>query len=85
MDWQIGGLSPQARGNRYAMMMRRYAKGPIPAGAGEPSQSRCLRWISMAYPRRRGGTKLKRLSEFDPEGLSPQARGNLIAKRIFAA
>ncbi len=71
------GLSPQARGNRRETdIPRRYA-GPIPAGAGQPQASQRIPSSRRAYPRRRGATQFRELTDAQVEGLSPQARGNL--------
>ncbi len=50
------GLSPQARGNQAEGGSGGARRGPIPAGAGEPSGDAASGYPSGAYPRRRGGT-----------------------------
>ena len=75
------GLSPLARGNLVLAAADLARVGPIPACAGQPGprggQSRRRR----AYPRLRGATSwLAPVSE-RPTGLSPLARGNLLAPR----
>src|SRR5579884_1826189 len=74
------GLSPQARGNRRETdIPRRYA-GPIPAGAGQPQASQRIPSSRRAYPRRRGATQFRELTDAQVEGLSPQARGNPVSR-----
>ena len=50
------GLSPLARGNHKPIAAARYAWGPIPARAGQPSGIQNLQISSGAYPRSRGAT-----------------------------
>ena len=55
----LGGLSPLTRGNPDRCVGDYAECGPIPAHAGEPTNTtRSLRPI-WAYPRSRGGTDLK--------------------------
>ncbi len=76
------GLSPHARGNPSAPRLLSCLPGPIPACAGEPVGHVAPLCGARAYPRMRGGTKL-RLSDFGQvAGLSPHARGNLVV-RVF--
>ena len=73
---QILGLSPQARGNHNCVIVVAQCSGSIPAGAGESCpccRNAGLRWV---YPRRRGGIITFLHSEWNNQGLSPQARGN---------
>ena len=70
------GLSPQARGNHYAEMVKALIAGPIPAGAGEPLSMPTKKRSIRAYPRRRGGTCSQHSVVCADWGLSPQARGN---------
>ena len=77
------GLSPQARGNQdwhdgHFRILR-----SIPAGAGEPFlDDKSLQFLQV-YPRRRGGTSKIDALERLLQGLSPQARGNLIPFYFF--
>ena len=49
------GLSPRTRGSQRHRRLEQLAQGPIPADAGEPCVSRCVRRFPGAYPRGRGG------------------------------
>ena len=81
----LRGLSPLARGNQMARQLQFAPRGPIPAGAGEPGRSPQKQRRHRAYPRWRGGT-LKRYTQIKPEsGLSPLARGNLVALELGTA
>ncbi len=73
---QPWGLSPLARGNLDPFSTETVATGPIPARAGEPSQSQAPLWKSRAYPRSRGGTPTEYRQIHAAWGLSPLARGN---------
>ena len=78
---KIQGLSPQVRGNLSPHIDKTRDMGSIPAGAGEPLwASRCTPRPGV-YPRRCGGTLAigRRISE--NAGLSPQVRGNHLARR----
>ena len=55
-------------------------EGPIPAGAGETTYWRQCRDCIWAYPRGRGGNRVKPLQGLAGHGLSPRARGKLAAK-----
>ena len=73
------GLSPLSRGNHAHHGARNLRQGPIPARAGEPATTPTSRPGPRAYPRSRGGTeRLARSWSWEP-GLSPLARGNLVA------
>ena len=71
-----GGLSPRVRGNPDHADSRRERTGSIPACAGEPCGTipTCRR--GSVYPRVCGGTRIQRLRERAPYGLSPRVRGN---------
>ena len=75
------GLSPHARGNPSAP---RSLPGPtrsIPARAGQP-RTPCLPRIGQGvYPRTRGATPVKAVSQSIAAGLSPHARGNRLEMR----
>ena len=58
------------------MSCRSCRTGPIPAGAGEPSDFLSRDGSCGAYPRGRGGTSVMLLSRALSHGLSPRARGN---------
>ena len=73
------GLSPLARGNLFLAECKRESSGPIPARAGEPVNKTKFMDAFRAYPRSRGGTDLPLLLQFHGKGLSPLARGNLLA------
>ncbi len=70
------GLSPHARGNRYAGDCSELRVGPIPACAGEPKWDKSQAIAIRAYPRMRGGTTPAQVSGAANFGLSPHARGN---------
>ena len=70
------GLSPRVRGNRCPPGARCGCRGPIPACAGEPSDSRMIRCPHRAYPRVCGGTVVGSVFNLDAMGLSPRVRGN---------
>ena len=71
------GLSPRARGNRWAAMRSHRLSRSIPACAGEPPWIRDVNIDRKVYPRVRGGTKLLMTMRGRKSGLSPRARGNL--------
>ncbi len=73
---RVDGLSPRARGNPDEHERRRARCGPIPAGAGEPTQSISSATPITAYPRGRGGTEAVGERREAEQGLSPRARGN---------
>ena len=70
------GLSPRVRGNRYAELVQRLARGSIPARAGEPLPAGLPLWSAVVYPRACGGTACGLGQAFDGGGLSPRVRGN---------
>jgi len=73
------GLSPRARGNHLFTNGNGQLIRSIPACAGEP-RARAGRWIcSSVYPRVRGGTANQEKHGGKNQGLSPRARGNLVA------
>ena len=80
------GLSPLARGNPQRLGQQRFARGSIPARAGEPSANRAGFGVVRVYPRSRGGTAYSKTSELIGAGLSPLARGNLdkIVRRLLS-
>ena len=53
------GLSPLARGNLFQHELIASRCGPIPACAGEPRVIELVRMMLRAYPRLRGGTRLR--------------------------
>ena len=73
------GLSPQARGKRLTPVSGLPTFGPIPAGTGE-TDWQGIEWRpDWAYPRRHGGNGGLRSPAPLMAGLSPQARGKLVA------
>ena len=76
----VQGLSPRTRGNQRRDVRRRLSPGPIPADAGEPAGGRIAGCLGWAYPRGRGGTRMKSITNSYSVGLSPRTRGNLLAR-----
>ena len=72
----VGGLSPRVRGNLIEVEAVRYARGSIPACAGEPSLRTVIAPASRVYPRVCGGTFIGRQRSRMSKGLSPRVRGN---------
>ena len=72
----IQGLSPHPRGNQHVDDLTPAKFGPIPASAGEPCCSNAACAATRAYPRIRGGTTKRDLSDARYMGLSPHPRGN---------
>ena len=70
------GLSPLARGNRWARRWPGRPPGSIPACAGEPARRASVAPAPGVYPRLRGGTGLRHAAVNARKGLSPLARGN---------
>ena len=80
IDGVLGsGLSPLARGNLRAGHHGRRQRGPIPACAGQPSNTTRATRRMWAYPRLRGATPLRPMALRSASGLSPLARGNRFA------
>ena len=82
------GLSPLARGNPSQSLDRRCPQRPIPARAGEPPKATRRRASMAAYPRSRGGTRLRKCCRcclWGLWGLSPLARGNPVGAAFRAA
>ena len=75
----LGGLSPLARGKRRRAADHQGRQGPIPAGAGETSNSSHPVTVPRAYPRWRGGNTEGTSKPQKCKGLSPLARGKLVA------
>jgi len=75
-DPSNAGLSPHARGNPLLSLPPLSPFRPIPACAGEPSQTPKPRAGFWAYPRMRGGTQCRAEAVAADGGLSPHARGN---------
>ena len=78
----VKGLSPLARGKRYANLLSNQRDGPIPAGAGETEPNPSAPPYSRAYPRWRGGNTMRAAYAGYPMGLSPLARGKRIRSTI---
>ena len=78
----IVGLSPHARGNHTEAACYVASVGPIPACAGEPFPRLRRPAAPWAYPRMRGGTRLPISIATSSTGLSPHARGNLLALAV---
>ena len=70
------GLSPRVRGNPFEQDDNLFARGSIPAGAGEPSALHGIARMAGVYPRGCGGTSPLALVGAAPMGLSPRVRGN---------
>ena len=77
------GLSPRTRGNLGPGEHPALFMGPIPADAGEPPDSICVKDGSGAYPRGRGGTGHGRVGRLPGRGLSPRTRGNLVVHVVI--
>ena len=71
------GLSPPTRGNRRRPADWDWARGSIPAHAGEPRRPRIQTRARSVYPRPRGGTRNGGAKPGKWRGLSPPTRGNL--------
>ena len=74
------GLSPLARGSRLSAGWDRVGPGPIPARAGQPAVRRVGSCWTRAYPRSRGAAIEEAQSISKKSGLSPLARGSLLAE-----
>ena len=72
----MGGLSPRARGNRFAADFQRICQRSIPACTGEPSSVSVRSDMGGVYPRVHGGTSPMSSARPLSNGLSPRARGN---------
>ena len=73
------GLSPLARGKRFLALPLKSGWGPIPAGAGETHAVSNRGLQVWAYPRWRGGNTVTSYWPAVRSGLSPLARGKLLA------
>ena len=71
------GLSPRVRGNRAPRGSAGFARGSIPACAGEPICDISTHGPSKVYPRVCGGTISTSSGAHTTTGLSPRVRGNL--------
>ena len=69
------GLSPRTRGKRKLAIGDPNGAWPIPAHAGETSESASSTSDTVAYPRARGGNNGRYVYQFDRIGLSPRTRG----------
>ena len=78
------GLSPQARGKLQNSSGNLQVTGPIPAGTGETAFPATGSRPAKAYPRRHGGNAAEYVPSPTSQGLSPQARGKLMAN-LFPA
>ena len=72
----MAGLSPRGRGSQRAKRSEEFAKGSIPAWAGEPSSVSRFWSSARVYPRVGGGATLKGEGERGRWGLSPRGRGS---------
>ena len=70
------GLSPPTRGNQIRFRTAQAVAGSIPAHAGEPMVSECVKGRHKVYPRPRGGTRGTLTLANLRRGLSPPTRGN---------
>ena len=64
------------RGSRIADGLEPERRGPIPAHAGEPTQSCRSGLLPRAYPRACGGADSGRIAALRDGGLSPRMRGS---------
>ena len=78
----LTGLSPRVRGNRLHATGVVLKSGSIPACAGEPSSWYVAPSAVSVYPRVCGGTASAAMARFSARGLSPRARGNLLATPV---
>ena len=76
----VRGLSPLARGSRAQSIGHAGPLGPIPARAGQPAVRRVGSCWTRAYPRSRGAAIEEAQSISKKSGLSPLARGSLLAE-----
>ncbi len=74
------GLSPRARGNALLGGGGLLRPGAIPASAGERGAKEHAAGIAGGYPRERGGTGVTVVGQVQRMGLSPRARGNVLAE-----
>ena len=70
------GLSPPTRGSHGGYRAGVFARGSIPAHAGEPIVVDEIRPLVRVYPRPRGGAPLQPASLATTIGLSPPTRGS---------
>ena len=75
--YRLLGLSPRVRGNPGAYPAPPFARGSIPACAGEPLPTALSASSGWVYPRVCGGTCSSTLLSVSRQGLSPRVRGNL--------
>jgi len=78
-NWLLRGLSPLARGNQRALLGSMAPPGTIPARAGQPTPRPRACPADWDYPRSRGATNIFFNEDMYNAGLSPLARGNLLA------
>ena len=71
----VTGLPPLARGARGSHGLERTVTGPTPACAGSTRRQRARAHSHRAYPRLRGEHSAESLSQHQPQGLPPLARG----------
>ena len=76
----VAGLSPRVRGSLPCCSQPQASRGPIPAGAGEPSARARAGRGSGAYPRGCGGALDVGPTNGWAMGLSPRVRGSLGAQ-----
>ena len=72
----VTGLSPRVRGNQLGIPCVCGLYRSIPAGAGEPLNTKTYRQAQRVYPRGCGGTSLLFVYGLLRRGLSPRVRGN---------
>ena len=70
------GLSPRVRGSQHSTRSSVPGWGSIPAGAGEPGNSRSWGHDAWVYPRGCGGADCDAFITLDRKGLSPRVRGS---------
>ena len=76
----VQGLSPRVRGNLSPDCAASVRLGPIPACAGESTNTCSTAPIAGAYPRVCGGIFDRAGFELVEQGLSPRVRGNLLRR-----
>ncbi len=76
------GLSPLARGTRVAILLAFPHHRFIPAGAGNTGDPQSIQAAAAVYPRWRGEHPFSAGENVEIAGLSPLARGTLLARTV---